>query len=157
VARLKTLSDLVARTANLRSDGHDCTKIAEILNQEGWRPAKRRDTFNAQMVRHLLVKAGVAAPKKYLHRQQPPTERRPDEWTIRELAETIGMPEATLYLWVRQGRLRSRHVPSGTGRNKLVLADATTIEALKAIRMVPAPWHRLPPSFPHSDNTQKES
>jgi uncharacterized protein YndB with AHSA1/START domain len=160
VARLKTLStyvDLVARAANLRSDGHDCAKIAEILNQEGWRPAKRRDTFNAQMVRHLLVTAGVAAPKKYLHRQQPPTERRPDEWTIRELAETIAMPEATLYLWVRQGRLRSRHVPSGTGRNKLVLADATTIEALKAIRMVPAPWHRLPPSFPHSDNTQKES
>jgi DNA invertase Pin-like site-specific DNA recombinase/uncharacterized protein YndB with AHSA1/START domain len=160
VARLKTLStyvDLVARAANLRSDGHDCTKIAEILNQEGWRPAKRRDTFNAQMVRHLLVKAGVVAPKKYLHRQRPPTERRPDEWTIRELAETIGMPQATLYLWVRQGRLRSRHVPSGTGRNKLVLADATTIEALKAIRMVPAPWHRLPPSFPHSDNPQKES
>jgi hypothetical protein len=160
VARLKTLStyvDLVARAANLRSDGHDCAKIAEILNQEGWRPAKRRDTFNAQMVRHLLVKAGVTAPKKYLHRQRPPTERRPDEWTIRELAETIGMPQATLYLWVRQGRLRSRHVPLGTGRNKLVLADATTIEALKAIRMVPAPWHRLPHSFPHSDNTQKES
>jgi DNA invertase Pin-like site-specific DNA recombinase len=160
VARLKTLStyvDLVARTANLRSDGHDCAKIAEILNQEGWRPAKRRDTFNAQMVRHLLVKAGIAAPKQYLHRQQPPIERRPDEWTIRELAEKIGMPEATLYLWVRQGRLRSRHVPSGTGRNKLVFADATTIEALKAIRMVPAPWHRLPPSFPQSDNTEKQS
>jgi DNA invertase Pin-like site-specific DNA recombinase len=159
VARLKTLStyiDLVARAANLRSDGHDCAKIAEILNQEGWRPAKRRDTFNAQMVRRLLVKAGAATPKQY-QRRQLPTERRPDEWTIRELAETIGMPESTLYLWVQQGRLRSRLVPSGTGRNKLVLADATTIEALKAIRMMPTYWHRLPPSFPQSDNIKKES
>jgi len=157
VARLKTLStyaDLVVRAANLRNDGHDCAKIAEILNQEGWRPAKRRDTFNGPMVNHLLIKAGAAVPKKY-QRRQPPVERRSDEWTIRELAEKIGMPESTLYLWVQQRRLRSRVVPAGAGRNKLVHADAAAIEALKAVRMMPAPWRRLPPPFPQSDNTKE--
>jgi DNA invertase Pin-like site-specific DNA recombinase len=160
VARVKALStyiDLVARAAKLRSEGLDCVKIATILNQEGWRPAKRRDTFNAQMVRRLLAKAGAVAPKKYRRRQQLQTERCSDEWTIRELAEAIGMPESTLYLWVQQGRLRSRLVRSGSGCSKLVLADATTIEAIKAVRIMPAPWHRLPPSFPPSENTNKES
>jgi hypothetical protein len=157
VARLKMLStyaDLVARAANLRSDGYDCAKIAEILNQEGWRPAKRRDTFNTQMVRRLLVSAGAAAPKKYQHHQSR-IERLPDEWTIRELAEKIGMPESTLYLWIQQRRLRSRSIPTAASRNKLIHADAAAIEALKAVRMTPAPWRRLPPSLPQSDTTKE--
>ncbi len=40
----------------------------------------------------------------------------PDEWTIRELAEHLGMREPTLYTWVQQGRLRSRLVQVGTAR-----------------------------------------
>jgi DNA invertase Pin-like site-specific DNA recombinase len=148
VARLKTLStytDLVARAASLRSAGHDCAKIAEILNQEGWRPAKRRNTFNAPMVHHLLIKAGVMAPK--YRRRKRRIDRLPDEWTIPELAEQIGMPEATLYTWVQQGRLRSRVVQAYAGRAKLVYANTETIAALKTIRATPAPWHRPPPQL----------
>ena len=44
--------------------------------------------------RHLLVKAGVAAPK--YRRRKPQIARHSDEWTIRELAEHLGMPQATL-------------------------------------------------------------
>jgi hypothetical protein len=65
VARLKTLStyrDLVARAADLHRAGENFAAIAKTLNREGWRPAKRRDTFNAPMVHHLLIKAGVIEP-----------------------------------------------------------------------------------------------
>src|SRR3954463_9214441 len=144
VARLDALStypDLVARAAGLHHEGHG---YPEILNREGWRLAKRRDTFNAAMVNHLLLKAGIV--ERRYHRGPRPTE--PDEWTIRELAEEIGMPEPTLYTWVQQGRLPCRLVEPGGKPAKLVHADAADIAALKKIRAVPAPWHRRPPILP---------
>jgi hypothetical protein len=154
VARLATLStyaSLVARAADLRRDRRSFAEIADILNQEGWRPAKRRTTFNAPMVHHLLIKARVVAPK--YRRSKPPIVRQPDEWTIRELAEQIGVPDT----WVQKGRLRSRLVQAGAGRAKLVHADAATIAALKEIRATPPPWRRLPPSLTHSINPSAES
>jgi hypothetical protein len=102
------------------------------------------------MVNHLLLKAGIVE-RKY-HRGPRPIEREPDEWTIRELAEEIGMPEPTLYTWVQQGRLPCRLVETGGKPAKLVHADAASIAALKEIRAVPAPWHRRPPVLPSTRN-----
>ena len=146
VARLATLSTyaaLTARAAELRSEGLDCAQVADILNSEGWRPAKRRDTFNAPMVHHLLIKSGVETVK---YRRRPSKiERRPNEWTIRELAEEIGMPQPTLYAWIQKGRLSCRNAGGSSKRAKLVLADPDTISALKTIRATPPPWRRIPP------------
>jgi Recombinase zinc beta ribbon domain len=158
VARLTALSTyaaLVARAGELRGAGHGCAEIAERLNQEGWRPAKRRNTFNAQMVLHLLQKAGVV---EVIHRHpKAPIPRATDEWTIRELADTLSMPESTLYNWVQQGRLRCRVVPTGNSRAKLVHADAATIARLKAIRTTPVPWRRRPPPVTPSPDPATES
>ena len=143
VASLSTYAALTARAAELRSKGLDCARIADILNGERWRPAKRRDTFTAQMVHHLLLKSGAETIK---YRRRPPQiERLENEWTIRELAEEIGMPEPTLYAWVQKGRLSCRNAGSGSKRAVLVRADPETIAALKAIRATPPPWRRLPP------------
>ena len=119
----------------MHRDAQDCAAIAETLNREGWRPAKRRTTFNGQMVYRLLRGAGVIQPR--YRRCKPPIERHPDEWTIRELAEHIGMPQPTLYSWVQRGRLRSRLVRTGSSSAKLVHADAETIAALRDIRATP--------------------
>lgn len=147
MAVLSTYDDLLGRVGALHRAGHSSTAIAQVLNREGWRPAKRRDTFNAPMVRRLLVKAGLVEVKP---RRKAAIARAPDEWTIRELAEHIGMPEPTLYTWVQQGRLSSRRVPAGSGRRQLITADPATIDHLKAIRATPAPWRRLPaPLTPH--------
>jgi len=102
------------------------------------------------MIHHLLIKGGVIEPK--YRRRKPQIAREPDEWTIRELAEQIGMPEPTLYTWVQQGRLRSRMAQAGSGQVKLVHADAATIDSLKTIRATPAPWHRRPPPLHQVEN-----
>src|SRR5258706_155277 len=135
---------LIERMTELHSAGHSSAQIAEVLNQEGRRPPKRRDTYNTEMVRKCLVAAGIVAqqPKKLI----TITARGPDEWMIRELAEHIGMPQATLYHWVKTGRLRYRTIEMGAKVIKLVAADAATIADLKAMRTRPAYPHRLPPS-----------
>jgi hypothetical protein len=145
VARLDTLSTyaaLTARAAELRGQGLECAEIADILNEEGWRPAKRRDTFNAPMVHHPLIKSGAQSVK---YRRRPSKiERRPNEWTIRELAEEIGMPQPTLYTWVQKGRLPCRNAGGASKRAKLILADPETVAALKTTRATPPPWRRIP-------------
>lgn len=146
VARIKALSTydrLVKRTSELHHAQHNSAEIAAILNQEGWKPPKRRDTFTAQMVRRLLNATGVTKPTP--RRRRRLIERQPEEWTIRELADRIGMPQPTLYSWVRNGRLPSRSVQTDTGAALLITADADTIASLKAIRATPIPWRRLPP------------
>jgi excisionase family DNA binding protein len=146
VARLKALSTypaLLARAGELHRAGLGYADIAAILNQEAWRPPKRRDTFTALMVRRLLTSAGVIEPAPRRPRTIP--ERQPDEWTIRELAEELGVPQSTLYSWVQHGHLPSRSVKTGAGSAKLVTADAATITNLKTIRATPPPWRRLPP------------
>jgi excisionase family DNA binding protein len=145
VARVKTLSTYpasIGRATELHRAGNGCATIAAILNREAWRPPKRRETFNPPMVRHLLTAAGIIAPNPRRPRVLP--ERQPDEWTIRELAAELGVPQATLYNWVQNGRLPSRSVKVGGGSAKLVAADAATIARLKTIRATPPPWRRLP-------------
>ncbi len=144
VARLDQLStyhQLTARAAELRRAGKRHAAIAEILNQEGWRPPKRRDTFTALMVKRLLSKVGIVG-----HKRRPVViERQPEEWTITELARHLAMPESTLYSWVQEGRLRSRAVRHQGTTFKLVHADDAMIAALKLARATPPPWRRRPP------------
>ena len=92
-------------------------------------PPKRRDTFNGPMVRRVLIGAGLIEAKRGTPRTIP--HRRPDEWTINELAAEIGAPPATIYHWVQKGRLSSRSVEVLGVFNKLVTADAATIASLR--------------------------
>ena len=149
VARLATLStyaSLVARAADLRRDGRSFAEIADILNQEGWRPAKRRNTFNAPMVHHLLIKARVVAGPQIRRISRPSYVSPMNGRSASGRADRRSQP--TLYTWVSKGRLRSRFVRPGRGRAKLVEADAATIAALKEIRATPPPWRRLPTTIP---------
>jgi len=153
--KLSTYKNLLARVSDLRHEGLVLADIAAALNREGWRPAKRRDTFNAQMVRRLIAKAGLAAPRPRRRKLEIP--RQADEWTIGELAKHLGMSEPTLYTWVQQGRLRSRVVKVGATRAKLIHADAAEITALQAILATPMPWRRRPPRCSTSTPITQES
>jgi hypothetical protein len=146
VARITALSTypaLIARMTELHKAGHSTAQIADVLNADGRRPPKRRDTYNAAMVRNQLVVAGVVDRKR--RKPRITTEREPDEWTVRELSAHIGIPQQTLYYWVQTGRIPYRRLRKGGNTFKLVFADAATIAELKAMRMRPTHIRRLPP------------
>jgi DNA invertase Pin-like site-specific DNA recombinase len=143
VARLEQLSyyhDLLKRVADLNTKKKSAKAIAHILNEEGWRPAKRRDTFNTYMVHSLLSRQGLRSSK----RKRPSDEiiKKTNEWTIRELSQKIGMPEPTLYSWVKKGRLKSQRVKSAGHTVLIITATKSDINRLRSLRKQPRTWSR---------------
>jgi hypothetical protein len=140
VARLEQLSTypkLMARVAALHAQGKSAAAIAGILNVEGWHPAKRCDTFQAAMVETLLLRQGLRSQRSvYVDR----VEGRDDEWTLAGLARHLGIPEPTLYHWLRQGQLQGRQVRHAHHPLWLIRADAVELERLRALRAKPRTW-----------------
>jgi len=143
VARLEQLSyyrDLLSRVAELHAEGNTSCRIAEILNEEGWCPAKRRDTFNDAMVRNILSRQGLRS----LHRKHPldGIKKEPDEWTLEELAQKLSMSRVTLYSWMKRGELKSRQVEHNRRTVWLIEAGEAEIERLRALRNRPHKWSK---------------
>jgi hypothetical protein len=142
VARLEQLSyypQLLARVLALHQAGQRCPQIAEQLNAEGWRPAKRRATFNGPMVANLLGREGVRAgisPTK----PAPWPERREQEWSLPELSHALAMPSVTLFSWLKKGWLQARQVPRAGKHQWLVWADGAEFERLRERRQTPRHW-----------------
>jgi hypothetical protein len=142
VARLDQLSyypELLARVANLHQQGLDRAHVAQQLNAEGWRPAKRRQTFTADMVSSLLARQGL----RLLPSRPRAVARKTDEWTLPELAYTLAMPEPTLYSWLRKEHLKARR-DKGSGQ-WLIWADASELKRLRRLRHEPRVWKRPSP------------
>jgi hypothetical protein len=143
VARLEQLSyyqDLLKRVAELHTQQKNARTIAHILNEEGWRPAKRRDTFNAYMVHSLLSRQGLRASRK--KRPSDGIIKKANEWTIRDLSQKLEMPEPTLYSWIKKGFLKSRRVVV-SGRTVLIIsANRTEIKRLRSLRKKPRTWSK---------------
>jgi DNA invertase Pin-like site-specific DNA recombinase len=135
VARLDQLSyypQLLARSRALHEAGNANAAIAGQLNAEGWRPAKRRDTFTAEMAGGLLARQGL--PKPSPASPSATVQREPGEWTLPELAYELAMPPVTLYRWLKQGKLKARQ-GSGSGHPVwLVQADADELARLRSWR-----------------------
>jgi DNA invertase Pin-like site-specific DNA recombinase len=142
VARVDQLShyaELQARVKAWHEEGCSPTQIAEKLNVEGWRPPKRRDTYNAPMVRSLLTRMGrrTGSPKQ---QRVEGIERRADEWTLAELTAKLDIPQPTLYSWLRRGRLAARQIPVAVGTLWLIQADARELARLRDLRQAPRSW-----------------
>ena len=141
VQRLQQLSYFEAlkeRLGALDDAGLTAAEIAARLNAEGWRPAKRCESFNAIMVHALLHRVGVPrqarrAAALRLVRQDPA------ELTFHELARVLEMPIQTLYCWLRRGLLKGRLVSVGRQHLWLIKADETEIERLRQIRLASSP------------------
>lgn len=142
VARLDQLSyypRLMERIRQLHAEGHRAAAIADRLNSEGWRPAKRRDTFNHGMVGALLSRLGLRTS----HRQDAWRERAalpPGSWLLRDLARHLAMPEITLYAWLRKGLVSGRRWSERRGSPWVIDADEKEIERLRAMREAPRCW-----------------
>jgi len=137
VGRLEQLScheSLLDRIRALRDKGKTHEDIAAQLNKEGWRPAKKR-AFNKSIVNTLLCRLNrMDGTTQARHKRFQP-RLRVHEWTIPALAEKIGMPDITLYSWIRKGYVAARRVPGlGTLGVWVIRADAAEIERLRALR-----------------------
>jgi len=142
VARMDQMSDyqeLLQRVKVLQSKGDNAVEIARTLNAEGWHPPKRRETYNASMVRSLLSRQGLGTGTA---NQQHVTgiERKPHEWTLKELAGKLEMPEPTLYSWMRKGKLKARRTQVATRSIWLVHADTKELNKLRKLRTTKRLW-----------------
>jgi hypothetical protein len=139
VARLEQLSDIDAvrvRVATLPQQGRDRPTIAAILNAEGWRPAKRRPTFTAEMVGALFLRQGLGSGRPS---RVAKVERQGNEWTVSELAHTVEIPPPTLSQWLRQGSLQARQARHVSAPVWLIWAAANELERLRAFRPAARP------------------
>jgi DNA invertase Pin-like site-specific DNA recombinase len=134
VARLDQLSyypQLAARVVTLHGQGHTNAAIAQVLNDEDWRPAKRCQRFNASMVNEMRVRLGLRT------RQCTPgstVQRLANEWTLAELAHQLDMPLPTLYNWLRRGQFNARKVMSQSHRLWLVQTTEEDLQRLRSLR-----------------------
>jgi DNA invertase Pin-like site-specific DNA recombinase len=136
LSQLSYYTDLVRRAEHLKHEGKSLQQVADTLNAEGWRPAKRRPTFNVPMISSLLAStraehgASTSAP--------PPQKLRANEWTLPALAERLGMSPITLNRWVRRGWAQARKVKSARPAGMwIVWADEAELERLAALRTAP--------------------
>jgi hypothetical protein len=141
VARYEQMRDyprLLGRVAELRGQGLTSAQVAGRLNEEGFRPPKRRDTFNAGMVRTLCYRRGEAAtrPAEY--------DLQPGEWWFTDLARELRLPQPTLYSWIRRGWVDARRVPTPGLARWVLWADADELQRLRTLRDCPRSWHCRP-------------
>jgi DNA invertase Pin-like site-specific DNA recombinase len=158
VARYEQLhhyQELLTRAVQLRDEGHTTSEIAAQLNREGWRPPKRRATFNGPMVRAILSRRATPSPRP--HGKEAGDLLGQHEWWFADLAGRLNMPHPTLYSWLRRGWVRARQLPGAQGR-WILWADEDELDRLKRLRTCPHTWcdqplfHRLIIPKPLAEN-----
>lgn len=78
-------------------------QVAEALNREGRRPAKG-ETFNVSMVRWI----------RHKHRIPPAEFARPEELTVRQVADKLGVSRNVVYYWIERGVIEARRRNNGS-------------------------------------------
>lgn len=143
LTQLSTYQALMDRVKDLHSQGHTAPEIAQILNAEGWKPPKQRGTYHAPMVRTVLNRQGI--PMGTQNQQHSATlTLEADEWTLKDLALQLKMPEPTIYAWLKKGHKEAKRIPvagpmvvdhhCGRGRMRAVAPIADGTKNLDKIR-----------------------
>jgi DNA invertase Pin-like site-specific DNA recombinase len=142
LTQLSYYPQLAARVRELAAAGHDAAQIAGCLNQEGFRPPKRRETFGRQGVRDLMNALGLTEPPATRRWPRPPLGEH--EWWLADLARALDMPEITLYTWVGRSWVDAHRHPDAP-RRWVVHADPAEVERLRALHRLPRGYHTRRP------------
>jgi DNA invertase Pin-like site-specific DNA recombinase len=148
VARYDQLTDyrrLIGRILELRKEGHTSGRIADVLNQEGFRPPKRRSTYNTAMVRQLLSRN--LRSDAHSRSSDDANPLNPNEWFLADLAHELKMPATTLHNWLRRGWVESRKLQNRQG-HWVLWADEDEIRRLRQLRTTKQGWPDRP--YPES-------
>ena len=118
--QMSNYSDLIARVEELKQGGHTLAQIADTLNKEGFRPAKRATRFTRNTVCQLMRRE---RDRRGVQPKSPRDQRqlRENEWWLPDLAMHLKMPlAATVDLIMRvlffSCSWRRHRIPSCTGR-----------------------------------------
>ncbi len=137
VEQLRDYAGLMRRVAELHGAGRTSRQIAKALNREGFRPPKRRETYNAAMVQRMLTRRGRSGPRPEEATGDDPCGD--DEWWLSDLCRELGMPQPTVHSWIRRGWIRGRKLPDVGGR-WILWADAEELDRLRRLRAYRRTW-----------------
>ena len=138
VARMDQLSYfplLLARITELAAAGQTTRQIADRLNADGLRPAKRTSRFGPAQILHLINQHGIRLPAA--RRGPAPPELGEHEWTVTRLASALAMPTATIYNWVYRGWLTAHR----DGSHWIITADQRELQRLRERRDRPPGYY----------------
>lgn len=147
VAKYTQLQDYAVwaqRLIELRRQGKRAPEIADILNHEGFRPARQQRAFTTAMVDKLIAQPPFREP---LH--NPQLAR--DEWTREDLATELGMPTKKLQQWVVKRWVHVIQRPYGA--TWVLWADNHEVERLRRLLNRPGrnqqpPLELCTPTYP---------
>lgn len=134
VAKLTQLSyypQLSERVRILRQEGYTSSKIAEVLNTEGFRPARQSLKFTKSSVSGLCRLLGLTGHAKT---RRFDDQLREHEWWISDLAQRLEWPVPTLYSWLRRDLLQARQVSDCHNSPWAIWADESEIQRLLQLR-----------------------
>lgn len=120
-------------------------QIARRLDKEGYRSPKLVEGFGEQGVKEIVRRLGLSrakGPRKGANRPPESNELLGEhEWWLANLARWIGVPEPTLYAWVRRGWARARQLQDHPKRRWVVWADEAELERLRQLGELPIGYH----------------
>lgn len=138
--QLDNYEELISRILELQGQNWTCAHIAQQLNREGYHPPKRRQTFNAAMVRQLLSRK-IRTGK---HSRSMESVRLADnEWWISDLSRHLQIPKPTLYDWVRRRVVHAKKL-SGPQRPWIIWADDMELDRLRRLHNCRRTWWNQP-------------
>jgi DNA invertase Pin-like site-specific DNA recombinase len=129
---------LVARVRELQQAGHASRKIAECLNQEGFRPPRRAKQYSADLVRQIASR-GI---RQKADKPAPSLSLGKDEWLLGDLARELSIPVTTLYNWFRRGWLHAYRPTPQKGARLIAWADADERERLRRLHAFPLGFNK---------------
>jgi DNA invertase Pin-like site-specific DNA recombinase len=116
---------LLDRVVHWRGRGCTTEAIAVHLNDEGFKPSRRRGGFTGEIVQELLHLCGLGAESN------DPGLLRRHEWRLCDLARELGIDRKRLHAWVQRGWASGRQTP--IHKRWLVRADPREVRRLKRL------------------------
>lgn len=138
--QLDNYEQLTARILELHDHKQTSAQIAEQLNREGYRPPKRRETFNAAMVRRLLARRVRIEKRPRAIESYALAE---NEWWISDLAGHLQIPKPTLYNWVCRGFVNAKQL-AGVQGPWIIWADSDELDRLRRLHKCVRGWLNQP-------------
>lgn len=138
--QLDNYEQLIQRVLELMARKQTSAQIAEHLNREGYRPPKRRQTFNAAVVRQLLSRQVRIGKRPHAVESYVLAE---NEWWISDLAQHLQIPKSTLYNWLCRGFVNTKRLPGVQG-TWIIWADSDEQDRLRCLHKCPRSWLNQP-------------